>query len=1108
MISLKNIVVISNFESRILWRNWFFKIFTLLVLFFGIIFNVSVFSTANNQDWWFRSISAGIPNANMVFLNMFQSAIVIFLAAGIIKNNKKLDTNEVFFVRPLSNADLVLGKAAALLKLFLLLNLLALTIAIIVNTTIPDTGINFMAYVVFPAITSIPSIVFSTGLTFMIVAIVRNQALSIILMLGLLGIVLIYFQDSYNYILDFPAVRLPIYYSDMAGFANLDQIIQHRLIYVLLGIGFIFGAIFFMNRLPQKRYFKLVNGVIALLFLGFSAVLILDYVEKDNGRQALREKIIETNGQFINKENISIISNDIHLEHMDDVISCVVNLKATNEHEQPLQEFFFSLNPGLKIKNVTVDNQEIDFDRLAHMAVMKNVKPLKPADTIAISITYQGKIEEIHAYLSFPYGEINTSISDFFYSIKKRFSYLQPDYVLLTNEINWYPQTKVGYNTINPIGGLDNFIDFSLSVKTRTDLLAISQGDLKKDESGVYHFNPENLLPKISLAIGPYKSFETEVDSIQYQLFYHKDNDYFSSYFTELSDTLSIIIRDLKNSYEVEHNMKYKFKRLQLVEVPFHFYAYTHLNEHHQAYVQPATVFLPEKGGRISELDFKEQFRIAKRQAKRNNEVLNDKDYQVNILKTFVKSKLTKQTKERPRWWWDEERAQISNYGLFPNLYDFSFGVNSAKWPLLQKGLAVYLSKDVVAPNAFRRNRRGISFEEECNRLMSKKSLVEILTEEESSAKIAKVIQLKGEYLFNYLEYKIGVDAFKTFLNESMKHNQHEAFSYAQFRAGLLEKFAIDVEPIIKSIYEETVQPAFVVSGLQEYQVVEGNKNRYQIIFDVENVSAIEGLVKVSFSYKNENSNNRFDNNDEEKFAKLTAVRPQEKKQIRLLLDEKPNRLLVNTMISKNIPSIISLQMGQFSLNKNAKPKVGEITIERDEPQFAQEIIVDNEDSTFTTFSPDNEAYLRRWIAEKNKDKQPDYYGIWRGSRSKWRPTTGSSFFGKYIRSAHFTRSGNGDKFAIWTPNIQSEGYYDVYIHMDGESNNNDRNNNNSKLNYYYKIYHDDGEEEVTFDLTKAKRGWNFVGTFYFSNGNGKVTQSDKSEKWVVYADAVKWVKQ
>ena len=118
MISLKNIATIARYESKVLWRNWFFRIFALAIITILVFFNIGVFSPVGNNRWFHRAISSGIPYANMVFLNLVQVAVLIFLASGIIKNNKKLDTNEVFYVRPLSNADLVLGKALALLILF------------------------------------------------------------------------------------------------------------------------------------------------------------------------------------------------------------------------------------------------------------------------------------------------------------------------------------------------------------------------------------------------------------------------------------------------------------------------------------------------------------------------------------------------------------------------------------------------------------------------------------------------------------------------------------------------------------------------------------------------------------------------------------------------------------------------------------------------------------------------------------------------------------------------------------------------------------------------------------------------------------------------------
>ena len=44
--------------------------------------------------------------------------------------------------------------------------------------------------------------------------------------------------------------------------------------------------------------------------------------------------------------------------------------------------------------------------------------------------------------------------------------------------------------------------------------------------------------------------------------------------------------------------------------------------------------------------------------------------------------------------------------------------------------------------------------------------------------------------------------------------------------------------------------------------------------------------------------------------------------------------------------------------------------------------------------------------------------------------------------------------------------------------------------------------------MEEAKEGWTYLGTYYFSEGATKVELTDKSKGKIVYADAVKWVKQ
>jgi hypothetical protein len=51
MISIKNISTISSFESRVLWRNWFFRIIALMGVGFLTIFNLAVFSELDTPQW-------------------------------------------------------------------------------------------------------------------------------------------------------------------------------------------------------------------------------------------------------------------------------------------------------------------------------------------------------------------------------------------------------------------------------------------------------------------------------------------------------------------------------------------------------------------------------------------------------------------------------------------------------------------------------------------------------------------------------------------------------------------------------------------------------------------------------------------------------------------------------------------------------------------------------------------------------------------------------------------------------------------------------------------------------------------------------------------------
>ncbi len=1108
--SLRNILTITKFESKVLWRNWFFRIFAILILFFITMFSIAAFSTAGNSRHFITANSWGVTYAQMILLSIGQAAAIIFLATGIIKKDKKVDTNEVFFARPVSNLDYVLGRAFAIFKLFFWLNVIIVVMGLIFNVTNPAMQFNPMTYVAYPLLSSLPSIVFITGFSFLVVTLIRNQPVSIVLLVGISAVIIIYFFDKHGNIFDYMAFRLRMMASDMTGFSGLREILMQRSYYLVTGITFLFATAFFLDRLPSKKTTKYLVGLVTLLFASGSGYLMMNLWQTRLDSMTLRENLIEVNGKWANTPNADIISNYIKLELREDQIVGISELVMTNSTPDQLDRIYFTLNPSLSVSEVRVNNQAVEFGREQHIVSIP-VANIAPNANAEVSISYSGTVNEAVAHLEVDQVRYEETEQDFIYAIAKRYAFLQPDYLLLTKDVMWYPDNQIGYSLVAPIKDRNRFIDFQLEVTTAPGQLAISQGEIETAEGGKFKFTPEYPLPQISLAVGNYVKKEIVVDSIAYQVYHYPKNDYFTQHLDQLQDTLSLLIKDLVTSYEHDQKLKYPFKRLQFVEAPVQFAAFNKIYESNQAFVQPEMVFWPEKGGEIRAFDFKRQKRNMDRQAKEENKVLGEREKQANVFNNLVKRVFTKQIGNS--WTFDGRDADEPNYAIFPNLYAFNSGIVSQKWSLLNRSISNYLDNQKVAERDFSRNINGISFAEECNELMRESNIMEILTEEKKFSKIQKSVSLKGDYLFGYLGQIVGEEEFKNFIYDWINTNNHQLTSYDQFKVAVLDKFNLEIDPIIQRVYFDTKQPSFEITNNQEYEILDGDRKRYQVIFDVANTGENDGVIAVNFNSKQTSEFSFFrqrDDDDEapEEAGYLSTVRVGETKRLGFILDAQPENLSINTFVSRNIPSIITLASGTFDVKENARPFEGEEIIVEASSSPQYEVVVDNEDPGFTTFSPIEPTYLRQMI-DKIKPSNKKYYGIWRRSYSKWLATTGSAFYGQSIRSAHFTRSGKGEKITKWTPDLEESGFYDLYVYMMGKNQNQfSRRSQNRNYTYQYLIDHGDGEDEINFNISNAERGWNYLGSYYFDAKEGSVVLTDKCEQRTVYADAIKWVKQ
>ena len=149
--NIHNINTISRYETKLLRRRWLFRIFAVLSLLIIVFFQISLQS---NIFGWYRwgmvAMPSSIPFVNIYLFNIAQSIIAIFLAGNFLKRDKKLDTAEVIYVRPMSNADYIVGKTWGIIKAFVSLNIIALIIAGFIHVFASDSPFAFLPYPVYP----------------------------------------------------------------------------------------------------------------------------------------------------------------------------------------------------------------------------------------------------------------------------------------------------------------------------------------------------------------------------------------------------------------------------------------------------------------------------------------------------------------------------------------------------------------------------------------------------------------------------------------------------------------------------------------------------------------------------------------------------------------------------------------------------------------------------------------------------------------------------------------------------------------------------------------------------------------------------------------------
>ena len=1107
MMSIHKILTIAVYEMRTLLRSWFFRIFTGLSIVGIGIFNIVANLVISNVPFIYRALPASLPYANLLILNIGQAIVAVFLASEFLKQDKKNDTVEVIYARSMTNSEYIIGKSIGILLVFLVLNFIILSIGIASTLISGDASQSILEYLYYPLIISIPTLIYILGFSFFLMIITKNQAITFIILLGYIGLSVFYLKDRYYQIFDFIAYQIPMMNSTVGGFGDFKEILIHRGIYFLFGIAAISFTISKLDRLPQSVKFKNLPMVISIVFLGLGLYTAYKYIDDKRGIIEYKNKLIGLNNKYCNYSTVDVDSCKINLTHNGNSISAKTKLVIQNRNSSTIDTLIFSLNPSLTITNLKLNNRKIDFTRELQLLIIPLADGIKPNQTNSLIIDYSGTINESTCFLDQDLINYKDNTSLELFRVKKRYSYLTDKFVLLTREALWYPVSGVGYSTLSPAYYVPDFTNFSLSVSTDPNLVAISQGGVTSSKSGEFNFLTDKALPQISLLIGNYNSYSVKVDSINYSLFTIAGNNYFEQYFTDIGDSLPGIIRELKNEYESQLGFEYPFKYFSLAEVPIQFSLSKHIWSLTSDAVQPEIIFYPEKGVLFEETDFKKRVDRAEKKMKKNKEEITDVELQTRIFKQFVRKNFDATNID----FFTFRGVDKNTYSIFPNYVSFTTALKSREWPALNLSLEAYLKdRNSNLIKSFRWFFTDLSKSEEINLKLKNKSLSELTlspprpSDKRDEVTLSKLIIQKGDYLFSIFRSRYGKKEFNALIDSIVLSNQQKTFSIAELDSAMINRFNESILDRINDWYYGNNLPGFLIADVETYKIIDDENTKYQIRFKISNPEDVDGLVTVNIDLFNPNNQVEDEKDGEPDFSKDIYIAANTAKEVGFVFTSEPQRMNIFTHISLNLPNNLIYDFGAFGTTK----KVPAFDTVIDCKLFTNllvkgEIVVDNEDSSFHYYHKSNKSYLKSLI-DKNKDPGHGFSKIrYRHIPTEWKKVLRSEFYGKYIRSAYYTRSDYEGRTATWTADVSDSAFFDVYCHIQKIKTGM---RNSKKADYNFTVFYDGGIEKVNLPDSEIENGWNYIGTYYFTPGNATVELSNKSVGRMVFADAVKWV--
>ena len=1157
--NLRSIWSVAAAEMRMnrrLARTWLFIVVTL---FFCIAILIQGFVTFSAQS---SISSATMLNSPMMIPYQLYPALigffaiwVIFLAFDVRSRDKRDRLDEVIGVLPVSNLELVFGRATGITVLMMIpivgLIVLYWITGFALRLSIPGSGLREPELYVTLAsifIDLVPNILFWVALVMMITLIVRLRVIAAAIALGILGVTVWAQNTMPIYVLNFintytAAHFLPSFIAPT--FTNLE-IIPHRLAMLFLSFAFLCFAAALYPRLDKANKPRLLISGFALVCVGAISFWLVHL--QFESEYTNRQEMAETHRPFADLHQVDFdsLAGRIELHPGDSTLSeFTVEMTSLRQFDAD-EELLISLNPGYEIQSLELNGQKTDFRFEGGLLGIELPTQINRSEQINLVISAQGDLNQEFAYLD---TAVDILSSNAFQAFGLLFqgadAYVNSShYIALVPDLAWYPLPGAHFNReLKHIRPRD-FFEMNLEVVIPEDWHVAGPGQSEIETTGgsrLVKLSPVAPIHEIALFAAEFERRTTEIDGIEFELLVSPRNVVNVDSFLPVLDDLKIHIQEMLAS-SASAGLAYPYRTFTLVETPINLRAYRGGWRMDTAQSFPGVFTIRE--GSFLQANFRAPFdRLAEDEETTEEEKLEKK---LAFLTGYFKNDVhggniyLAASNNLMQYQTDATGpgaiplSYLMNYLTkriatdLEGFYSAHVSMAPASQATSNIGIAVVAnSPDAVTLNRFYYNMH-INQPNVWEAMMAQ-PLGEVNYADLSASKEnLHALHLWGRAMGHLIQDWLGDEQLGVLLSELRERYAGRNYTYEDLVAVAAD-VGVDITPIFGDWLTKSDYAGFRASRVSTVRLPDQDYGvpLYESSFYLENAEPVPGLITVEYGTEQNMSDGRSG-----EVTSPIKIPGHSSVQIALTSEEPLNIVRVNPYLSYN--------RTEFSLEVPYRRNYD--LIERIEKPLVQpatwiyepgdSVVVDDLDPGFSVDESNDKSAELPWylrfvtvaFGEASKDQGLTSYGatgvnISTGAFGEWSRQQLDQAYGKYRRTLARAFDRSTEANVHFAANLPQNGNWKLEYHVPPVQSLRATGGLGFAINVQigsrrgrerwgdFEMWVTDGDRvfPIEFDGESIDEGWNLLGEFDLDNPLVTVTVSTNTTRGSVVADAIRW---